>query len=267
MWLSLQQFLVQLLHGVQLLHTHGVFLLKFITILFIFLLLFCLLFAFCRYRFKTSLHFFALFVLLMSSQSKGKEIRLVPSLSHTHCWKATPAIFKRKGTTTTTTATLKWTKLKLKMCMCILFLAFFVVAVAFSFCCCFINVSVVWKATRCLRSPYSNLNLCLCVCVLCMLPVWLFGRWRKPERKRHVCFSFQFIITRYFYDHERSPMWCVCCALHRIDNMSEWIWTALSNYRRIWSKSFLAIFGRVLHTHTHSCVSNSSFSSHRRHSL
>lgn len=33
--------------------------------------------------------------------------------------------------------------------------------------------------------------------------------------------------------------------------MSEWIWTALSNYRRIWSKSFLAIFGRVLHTHTH----------------
>lgn len=136
---------------------------------------------------------------------------------------------------------------------------FVVVAVAFSFCCCFINVSVVWKATRCLRSPYSNLNLCLCVficvcvCVLCMLPVWLFARWRKPERKRHVCFSFQFIITRYFYDHERSPMWCVyvvCCALHRIDNMSEWIWTALSNYRRIWSKSFLAIFGRVLHTHT-----------------
>lgn len=162
MWLSLQQFLVQLLHGVQLLHTHGVFFLKFITILFIFLLLFCLLFAFCRYRFKTCLHFFALFVLLMSSQSKGEEIRLVPSLSHIHCWKATPAIFKRKGTITTT-ATLKWTKLKLKMCMCILFLAFFVVAVAFSFCCCFINVSVVWKATRCLRSPYSNLNLCLCV--------------------------------------------------------------------------------------------------------
>lgn len=153
------------------------------------------------------------------------------------------------------------------MCMCILFLAFLLLL------CCFFFLLLLHQRFCCLESyallalPLFEFELVL-MCVPCMLPVWLFGRWRKPERKRHVCFSFQFIITRYFYDHERSLMWCVCCALHRIDNTSVWIWTALSNYRRIWSKSFLAIFGRVLHTHTRTqlCliffvfISSSSFS-------
>lgn len=166
--------------------------------------------------------------------------------------------------------------------MCIVFgifvVVFFLSAVASS-------TFLLFGKLRCLLPPFEFelalmcVNLCVCVRVPCMLPVvWLFGRWRKPERKRHVCFCFQFIITRYFDDasgpsHHEKPVWCsmVCCvALHRIDNMSEWIWTALSNYRRFWSKSFLAIFGRVLHTNTHTHiefisqrVSCSSFSSHR----
>lgn len=157
------------------------------------------------------------------------------------------------------------------VCVCVYCIWHFCCCV-FSFCCCFINVSVVWKATlfappiRIWTCAYVCKFVCVCVRVPCMLPVvWLFGRWRKPERKRHVCFCFQFIITRYFDDasgpsHHEKPVWCsmVCCvALHRIDNMSEWIWTALSNYRRFWSKSFLAIFGRVLHTNTHTHTLNS----------
>lgn len=137
----------------------------------------------------------------------------------------------------------------------------FVVAVAFSFCCCFINVSVVWKATRCLRSPYSNLNLCLCVfmcvCVLCMLPVWLFGRWRKPERKRHVCFGFQFIITRYFYDHERSLMWCVCCMLCSAQNW-QYVRVDLDCLVQLSPHLVKVVFSHfwacASHTHTHTML-------------
>lgn len=178
MWLSRQQFSVQLLHGVQLLHTHGIFFLNWNLLLFYSFYFFFLLFAFCRYRSKTCLHFFALLclicqcVLLMSSKSKGKDSS--GAFSFAPFWKTTPAIFKlniktkkqkEKKNNKTNETKAQYVYVYVYFVFGIFVVVFFLSAVASS--------TFLFGKLRCLLPPFEfelalmcvNLSVCVCVYV------------------------------------------------------------------------------------------------------